>query len=127
MRLCSYPSSEVRHLVLVVAAAIYFVGINFRENRAADPPRADGRDAEVEIRSPGVRLTRFADDPGLVTPTGVDVDQSGNVWVVATHTHFRPDDYDGPRHRAVSKVCVTSRPRLPTRYQTPPLRRRGSL
>ena len=23
---------------------------------------------------------------------------SGRVWAVASHTHFRPDDYDGPQH-----------------------------
>ncbi|MCA9021885.1 MAG: hypothetical protein KDA74_17170, partial [Planctomycetaceae bacterium] len=25
-------------------------------------------------------------------------DEQGRIWVVATHTHFRPDDYVGPEH-----------------------------
>ncbi len=70
-------------------------------NLAADP------DPEVEILQPGVRLTRVVEHPDLVTPTGVDVDAEGNVWTVATHTHFRPEDYDGPTH---DEVLVFSDP-----------------
>lgn len=47
---------------------------------------------------PGVTMTLIAEHPDLVTPTGVDVDQEGRIWVVATHTHFRPEDYVGPKH-----------------------------
>ena len=39
-----------------------------------------------------------AEHPDLVTPTGIDVDDAGRVWVVATHTHMRPDDYEGPEN-----------------------------
>ncbi|MCP4857315.1 MAG: c-type cytochrome [Fuerstiella sp.] len=47
---------------------------------------------------PGVQLSLVAEHPGLATPTGIDVDDQGRIWVVATHTHFRPDDYVGPEH-----------------------------
>ncbi len=56
---------------------------------------------EVEIRRPGVTLTLFAEHPQVVTPTGIDVDPDGRVWVVASHTHFRPEDYAGPEHDEV--------------------------
>ncbi|MBC7967593.1 MAG: hypothetical protein H7Z17_16890, partial [Fuerstia sp.] len=59
---------------------------------------ADERDPQVEILLPGVQLSLVAEHPALVTPTGIDVDDQGRVWVVATHTHFRPDDYVGPEH-----------------------------
>jgi putative membrane-bound dehydrogenase-like protein len=59
---------------------------------AADP------DPQVQTTQPGVRLSLVAEHSQLATPTGVDVDDQGRVWVVATHTHFRPDDYDGPAH-----------------------------
>ncbi len=52
----------------------------------------------METLQPGVRLSLVAEHPGLATPTGIDVDDQGRVWAVATHTHFRPDDYVGPKH-----------------------------
>lgn len=52
----------------------------------------------MQTTQPGVRLSLVAEQPALVTPTGLDVDGQGRVWVVATHTHFRPEDYTGPTH-----------------------------
>ncbi len=40
----------------------------------------------------------FAEHPQVVTPTGLDVDARGRVFVAESHTHFPPDDYDGPKH-----------------------------
>lgn len=56
------------------------------------------RKPQVKTLQPGVQLSLLAEHPDLATPTGVDVDEQGRVWVVATHTHFRPDDYVGPEH-----------------------------
>jgi putative membrane-bound dehydrogenase-like protein len=38
-----------------------------------------------------------AEHPQIVTPTGLAVDHRGRVFVAESHTHFRPDDYDGPQ------------------------------
>ncbi|TWU04605.1 PVC-type heme-binding CxxCH protein [Stieleria varia] len=38
----------------------------------------------------------FASEPDVVTVTGLTVDSQGRVLVVESHTHFRPEDYDGP-------------------------------
>ena len=54
--------------------------------------------AELSIDQPGVTLTQVAQHPQVVTPTGIDIDKIGNLWVVCSHTHFRPKDYDGPEH-----------------------------
>ncbi len=59
---------------------------------------ADDQDSQVEMLQPGVQLSLMAEHPALVTPTGIDVDHEGRIWVVATHTHFRPDGYVGPKH-----------------------------
>lgn len=56
------------------------------------------REPQVQTRQPGVRLTLVAEHPDLVTPTGIDVDHQGRVWLVASHTHFPPDNYPGPKH-----------------------------
>lgn len=62
---------------------------------------ADDRLPEIRLQQPGVTLDLIAEHPQLMTPTGIDVDQQGRIWVVATHTHFRPDDYEGPVHDEV--------------------------
>jgi len=65
---------------------------------SADSLAAAEQDPQVGTLQPGVRLSLVAEHPGLATPTGIDVDDQGRVWVVSTHTHFRPDDYIGPKH-----------------------------
>jgi putative membrane-bound dehydrogenase-like protein len=62
---------------------------------------ADERDPELQILLPGVQMSVVAEHPALATPTGIDVDSQGRVWLVATHTHFRPEDYSGPEHDEV--------------------------
>lgn len=62
---------------------------------------ADDFPAELSTQQPGVQLTLVAEQPAVVTPTGIDVDSEGRIWVVASHTHFRPDDYQGPEHDEV--------------------------
>lgn len=66
------------------------------------PPKAPDVPAEVppriELLQPGVKLTLLAEHPDLVTPTGIDVDDQGNIWLAACHTHFRPEGYTGPEH-----------------------------
>lgn len=54
-----------------------------------------------ETLQPGVELTLLAEHPDLVTPTGIGVDGRGDLWVVACHTHFRPEGYEGPEHDEV--------------------------
>lgn len=54
--------------------------------------------SQIEILQPGVKLTLLAEHPQLVTPTGIDVDAKGQIWLIACHTHFRPEGYTGPAH-----------------------------
>lgn len=53
---------------------------------------------QLVFPQPGVKLTLVAEHPQVVTPTGIDVDAQGRVWVAASHTHFRPEGYPGPAH-----------------------------
>tara|TARA_Y100001934_G_C12381235_1_gene792551 strand:+ start:2681 stop:5170 length:2490 start_codon:yes stop_codon:yes gene_type:complete len=50
----------------------------------------------LKTLKPGIKLTEVVRDPQIVTPTGIDVDADGRIWAVASHTHFRPDNYPGP-------------------------------
>jgi len=44
-----------------------------------------------------IKVSLFAENPLVVTPTGIAVDEKGRVFVAESHTHFRPDDYTGPK------------------------------
>ena len=68
---------------------------------AQDKPGSGEFRPVLEHLVPGVRFSVVAEQPDVVTPTGIDVDDAGRVWVVSNHTHFRPDDYVGPEHDEV--------------------------
>lgn len=68
---------------------------------AAPPPAPvvpEALPSLIKTLQPGVKLTLLAEHPALATPTGIDVDSAGNIWLVACHTHFRPVGYVGPEH-----------------------------
>ena len=44
---------------------------------------------------PRVRIDLFAENPLIVTPTGIDVDELGRVWTIESNTHFPPEGYKG--------------------------------
>ncbi len=79
----------MRLLTVSSAALLAFSGI----------PSALGeeRPPETQTLQPGVTLTEIATHPDIVTPTGVDVDENGKIWVVACHTHMPPEGYAGPK------------------------------
>jgi hypothetical protein len=71
----------------------------------AAPPKAPEVPKElppqIQTLQPGVKLTLLAEHPDLVTPTGIDVDEQGNIYSISCHTHFRPAGYAGPAHDEV--------------------------
>jgi putative membrane-bound dehydrogenase-like protein len=55
--------------------------------------------AEVEfpkVLDDRLQLQLVAAEPEVVTPTGIAVDDQGRVLVIESHTHFRPEGYQGP-------------------------------
>jgi len=69
------------------AAATIVLLVTASLTMAADAPQARDERLTVEL---------FAEHPQIVTPTGLAVAADGRVFVAESHTHFRPDDYDGP-------------------------------
>lgn len=53
----------------------------------AEPPRVLLDDYTLE---------QVAREPDIVTPVALAFDQQGRLLVIESHTHQRPDDYDGP-------------------------------
>lgn len=50
---------------------------------------------QPKSRDDRVGITLFAEHPHVATPTGLDIDDAGRVWVLESNTHFRPDGYPG--------------------------------
>jgi putative membrane-bound dehydrogenase-like protein len=45
---------------------------------------------------PRLVLEQVAREPAIVTPTGLAIDPRGRLLVIESHTHFRPEGYQGP-------------------------------
>ena len=43
-------------------------------------------------------IERFAAAPDIVHPIGMAFDGRGRLLVIESHTHFRPENYQGPKH-----------------------------
>jgi putative membrane-bound dehydrogenase-like protein len=52
--------------------------------------------AEPRVLVDGYQLELVAREPEIVTPIGMSFDAQGRLLVVESHTHQRPDDYQGP-------------------------------
>jgi putative membrane-bound dehydrogenase-like protein len=44
---------------------------------------------------PRLKIELFAEQPQIVTPTGIDVDYRGRVFAIESNTHFPPEGYKG--------------------------------
>lgn len=53
--------------------------------------------AEPEVLDQRLELALIAADPEIVTPTGIACDERGRLFVIESHTHFRPKNYSGPK------------------------------
>lgn len=52
---------------------------------------------ELTIQHPNIaKVSIFAENPDIVTPTGIAVSPDGRVFVLENHTHQRPPKYVGP-------------------------------
>src|SRR3954454_7548887 len=60
----------------------------------AAPLLADDLPMVVDER---LKLELIAEAPVVRTPTGIAIDEKGRMYVIESHTHFRPNDYDGPK------------------------------
>lgn len=61
-----------------------------------------------------LQLELILQEPDVRTPTGLAVDAKGRVLVIESHTHFRPDGYQGPPHDRILLIDPTQKPAKPT-------------
>jgi putative membrane-bound dehydrogenase-like protein len=81
-------------LVLFIVSHAYL-------SRAAEP--------RLLIDQPGFGLELIAKEPDIVTPIGMAFDTKGRLLVVESHTHQRPDDYQGPKGDRIRMFTDTDR------------------
>lgn len=56
-----------------------------------------------------LQITLYAEHPDIVTPIGAAVDARGRLYVIESHTHNPPAEYDGPKGDLI-KVFEGERP-----------------
>ena len=56
---------------------------------------AAAQDEPPRSLDPRLKIELFAENPQIVTPTGIDVDHAGRVWAIESNTHFPPEGYKG--------------------------------
>ncbi len=91
------------HLTCVWLMSVSLVGVAVGQTGPLPkaPKVPEQLAADIKTHQGGVRMSLLAEHPNLVTPTGIDCDAQGNIWLIASHTHFRPEGYPGPEHDEV--------------------------
>tara|TARA_R110002111_G_scaffold198029_1_gene263715 strand:- start:126 stop:395 length:270 start_codon:yes stop_codon:yes gene_type:complete len=85
----------IRYLMLLVFASLMCVFS--LDGVAQRPTLADDR----------LQIDLFAETPDIVTPIGMVVDSRDRIFVIESHTHHPPADYDGPKSDRI-KIFVDS-------------------
>jgi putative membrane-bound dehydrogenase-like protein len=70
------------------------------------PARSDDKKSPQtpQCHDPRLQIDLFAAEPDIVHPIGVAFDRRGRLLVIESHTHFRPQNYQGPKHDRVRIV-----------------------
>ena len=76
-------SISILHCILLQGVFGFLMPASF-----AEPPRS---------LIDGWKIESVRTEPDLVTPVGCCFDDHGRVFVIESHTHFPPDNYDGPK------------------------------
>lgn len=72
-----------------------------------DDPPPDATAPGPHVLDDRLSLTLFAQDPDIVTPIGLAIDAHDRLFVLESHTHTPPDDYDGPDGDRVKVLADT--------------------
>ena len=93
------------HVLIVCASTIIVLLASACSNTSKDATLVP------QLLDDELRLSLVAEDPEIVTPIGIAIDTLDRVYVLESHTHTPPDDYDGPPGDQV-KVFEKSRDAL---------------
>lgn len=88
-----------------------FLGVLLARSAGAEKPR-------LLVEQPGFGLELVASEPDIVTPIGMTFDAKGRLLVIESHTHQRPEDYDGPAGDRIRMFADTDRDGRLDRWST---------
>ncbi len=89
------PNTCPRHIACHVACHIAFASLGLLGFlTSVSVVHADV--SEVHVTDDQWQLELLAEQPDIVTPIGIACDARGRLLVIESHTHKRPDDYEGP-------------------------------
>lgn len=49
-----------------------------------------------DVKDERLELSLFTEDPDIMTPIGIAIDSLNRIFVLESHTHLAPSDYEGP-------------------------------
>src|SRR5438128_2195670 len=86
--------SETRFLFIFVLGCFLAVEAVCRA-QPASAPRTDDAPRCADSR---ISVELFTANPDIVHPINIECDAQGRLLVIESHTHFPPQNYQGPKH-----------------------------
>jgi putative membrane-bound dehydrogenase-like protein len=88
-----------KRLLFIIFGSLLLTSAPFASVSAQDEASvtraAEERGEKPRSLDDRLSVTLFAEQPQIVTPTGLDIDNAGRVWALESNTHFRPENYKG--------------------------------
>ena len=75
--------------------------------------RSTKNNFSIQIMDPNLRLELVCQEPEIMTPIGLAIDQSDDLYVLESHTHSPLSDYSGPKFDRIMKGIDHDRDGLP--------------
>ncbi|CAN5596333.1 c-type cytochrome [soil metagenome] len=77
---------------LILIFIIILSNLSCKPHKAAEAPEK----GFPQVFDERLELSLFAEDPDIVTPIGIAIDDQDRIFVLESHTHQPPKDYEGP-------------------------------
>lgn len=94
------------HAILKYCLFILAIGMGFacssgdsEEDKAANGP---------EVLDERLQLSLFAEGQDIMTPIGIAIDRMNRIFVLESHTHLEPFDYEGPDSDRIKVMTDTN-------------------
>lgn len=70
----------------------------------------------IVLHDPNLSLQLIAENPSIKTPIGMTIDENDAIYVLESHTHTPPDDYQGPEFDLIKKSVDENGDGIPEKW-----------
>jgi len=70
----------------------------------------------ITVNDPNLSLELIAESPAITTPIGMAIDEKDAIYILESHTHTPPDDYQGPKFDRIKKSVDADGDGIPERW-----------